>query len=179
LSVCFPYKIKGEEPYLSANATVLAKLYNMADPSFYLNVEMLFDTGAEISLAPASLADALNLVLTDGEPVTLYGVGGKVNAYIHNIGAKIGAVDIELPIAIAEVENVPILFGMYGSMNQFTQFILNNVDRELCLYTQLLKPTVAAKITGPLGVWSFPLLVRLAEYFPMVNNLLKKFFGQA
>ena len=174
MSVCFPYKVKGEEPYLSANATVLAKLYNKSDPSFYLNVEMLFDTGAEISLAPASLADALNLVLTDGEPVTLYGVGGKVNAYIHYVGAKMGAVDVELPIAIAEVENVPILFGMYGPMDQFTQFILNNVDRELCLYTPVLKPTVTAKVTGPLGLWFFPALTYLAEYFPSVKSLLER-----
>lgn len=159
MSACFPYKVKSEEPYISANAVILAKLYNRDNPNLYVNVEMLFDTGAEVSLAPASLADALGLVLTDGEPVTLSGVGGTVKAYIHYIKASIGGANIDLPIAIATVENVPLLFGMYGPMNQYAQFILDNVRRELCLHTTQPVPELASKF--PL-IWQF--LTRISEY---------------
>jgi hypothetical protein len=32
--------------------------------------------------------------------------------------------------------------------------------------------TVGGRVTGPLGIWSYPILARLAQYFPWAKQLL-------
>jgi PKD repeat protein len=72
----------------------------------------LFDTGANYSLAPASLATALGLKLTDGVPVTITDLGGpSFQAYLFNLNLEIGGT--------LQVVNVPVAIS-----NSATQFII-------------------------------------------------------
>ena len=77
------------------------------------------DTGATLTVAPVSLANALGLGLTDGTPIGLQGVGGSVRAYVHLLDLRIGdAAYGRIPVAIASDETVPFLLGRLGFWDQ-------------------------------------------------------------
>lgn len=82
----------------------------------YESFAVQVDSGAVISLLRASVANLLGLRLQEGRRVELGSVGGNsVTAYVHDISSRFGS-DIELtvPYAIAESENVPNLLGRHG-----------------------------------------------------------------
>lgn len=71
------------------------------------------DSGAVVSLLRRSVADVLGVDLESGRRIELGSVGGgRTNAYVHEIRSRFGdGVEITVPYAIAEIENVPNLLG--------------------------------------------------------------------
>lgn len=112
-SYCTGLTSQGLEPIVSVD---YVNPGNSAD----FSSNALFDTGVTYSLAPASLATALGLTLTDGTPVTLTDLGGNpVQAYLFNLNLKIGGSlqVVNVPVAISTSAS-QFLIGRLGFLSQ-------------------------------------------------------------
>ncbi len=71
------------------------------------------DSGAVVSLLRRSVAGVLGIDLESGRRIDLASVGGgRTNAYVHEIPSRFGdGIEVTVPYAIAEIENVPNLLG--------------------------------------------------------------------
>ena len=74
------------------------------------------DSGAIVSLLRRSATDELGIELTEGQPISLSGVGGaRTSAYLHEIRTRFDDnVELNVPYAIAESNEVPNLLGRRG-----------------------------------------------------------------
>ena len=78
------------------------------------------DSGAVVSLLPATATQYLRLDHTAGRPIELGGVGRyAVQARLHELAFRIGEVTARAPFAIAASENVPGLLGRMGVFDRF------------------------------------------------------------
>lgn len=66
------------------------------------------DSGAEVSLFDSEIAEEMNLVPTEGAPVTLRGIGGHELAYAHIVTLTVSSGDetVALPCRVLFKENV-------------------------------------------------------------------------
>jgi len=77
------------------------------------------DTGAAISVAPSTLARQLGINLESGELVSLRGVGGSVDSYVHPVDVGIGdQVFHGIPVAITTKDDSPFLLGRLGFLQE-------------------------------------------------------------
>jgi len=130
---CFPYE--------DDSPVVTMTLINPKDESKFIVVEAFFDTGADVSLAPYSVSEALGLDLSLGEKVTIGGVGGgTLTAYIHDVKVELGSISMVVPIAIAEDDSVPMLLGRYGFFDKIGMITLDNMNYSLCFYEEAPLP---------------------------------------
>jgi hypothetical protein len=84
---------------------------------------VLADTGADISVAPLMLGQALVVNVQHGAPIHLGGraeSGEPANAFVHQVLARIDNLQFELPLAIALSPTIPIIFGRYNALDRFT-----------------------------------------------------------
>jgi len=83
---------------------------------------ILADTGADISMLPRSLGEALVLDITRAKKVQIKGVvpEARVNVYIHTLKFKLNSKQFNLPVAIADSDNVPPIFGRVKGLNLFS-----------------------------------------------------------
>lgn len=84
-----------------------------------LNLEMVLDTGAVVSVLNRGLARGLHLKLESGEPVEVMVANGDVaRAYIHNISLDFLGRRLTVPAAICPDWDTPNLLGMRGFFDQ-------------------------------------------------------------
>jgi len=83
---------------------------------------ILADTGADISMLPRSLGEALVLNITRAKKVQIKGVvpEARVNVYIHTLKFKLNSKQFNLPVAIADSDNVPPIFGRVKGLDLFS-----------------------------------------------------------
>lgn len=78
------------------------------------------DSGAVVSLLPATATQYLGLDPEAGRPIELGGVGRfAVRARLHELTFRIGEASTTAPFAIAASENVPGLLGRLGIFDRF------------------------------------------------------------
>ena len=85
--------------------------------------QVLADTGADLSVAPSLLGQLLVTNVQHGAPIHLGGraeMGMPVNAFVHQVLARIGDLQFEMPLAIALSPTVPIILGRYNALDRFT-----------------------------------------------------------
>lgn len=82
---------------------------------------LLADRGADISMLPKSIGEALVLDITEGKKVQIKGVvpAARVNVYIHTLRFKLNAKQFNLPVAIADSDHVPPIFGRVKGLDLF------------------------------------------------------------
>ena len=114
-----------------------------------VEVNAEFDSGAFISVAPASLAAILGLNLTSGPTIQLSGVGGgTVLAYLFNLNLQLGGDLYQgVTVAIAPTENVPFLIGRV-SFWDLASINIDNNQRQIC-FTQISSGTPTGSQPGP------------------------------
>lgn len=169
MSASFPYQMMKFEPPLDKYNTVIMEaditVSNPADPSKSINLLMMFDTGASISLGPRSVATLLDLNYNAGVPLILQGVGGATfPTKVHVLKAEMTKIQLlntetmrnrpllwfrlnraskvmfDLPIAIAETEDFELLLGMLGTIDGIAEFRCDNLNEKLWFQEQLTKP---------------------------------------
>lgn len=82
---------------------------------------VLADTGADISMLPRSIGEALVLDITRAKKARIKGVvpEATVNVYIHTLKFKLNSKQFVLPVAIADSGNVPPIFGRVKGLDLF------------------------------------------------------------
>lgn len=82
---------------------------------------ILADTGADISMLPRSLGEALVLDITRAKKAQIKGVvpEARVNVYIHTLKFKLNSKQFNLPVAIADSDNVPPILGRVKGLDLF------------------------------------------------------------
>ncbi|MDO8599933.1 MAG: aspartyl protease family protein [bacterium] len=84
------------------------------------NFKVLVDSGAAVSVFPASLGEAVGLDITSGNKVSLRGATGVVEEqFLHNVMIVIGGHDIELEVGFSYSFKFP--FGLLGQRGFFEQ----------------------------------------------------------
>jgi hypothetical protein len=103
------------------------------DGSGQVNAICESDSGAAITLLPRGYATLLGLVLTDGKPITLGGVGGSVfTCYIHRVDILLGdSLYPQIPIAFAPTDDFPPLLGRLGIYDAVS-VIMENTFHATC-----------------------------------------------
>lgn len=97
---------------------------------------VLADTGADISVVPLILGQALVTNVQHGAPIHLGGraeTGEPANAFVHQVLARIGDLQFELPLAISLSPTIPVIFGRYNALDRFNVHFNNG--KELILET--------------------------------------------
>lgn len=89
--------------------------------------EVLADTGADFCMVPRYLGNFFVKDITTGKYVEIKGVvpGARLIAYIHELRIKLRDNEFEAPVAIADSDDVPSIFGRVGGLDLFDANFLN------------------------------------------------------
>ncbi|MGH9876717.1 MAG: hypothetical protein ACRD5H_03700 [Nitrososphaerales archaeon] len=82
---------------------------------------ILADTGADVSMLPKSIGEALVQDIERGKRTQIKGVvpGAKLNVYIHNLRFRLNSKQFYLPVAIADSDAVPPILGRAKGLDLF------------------------------------------------------------
>jgi predicted aspartyl protease len=83
--------------------------------------DTLVDTGADSTVLPRFIGELLVEDITTGKYSEIKGVvpGSVLVAYIHELKIKVGDREFEAPVAIADSNDVPSIFGRINSLDLF------------------------------------------------------------
>jgi hypothetical protein len=82
-----------------------------------LDLEVLVDSGADITLIPKTLGETLNLKRTNLRYIG--GVGGRMGYYLNDLKVEIAGKKVTIPVAWSTQDTVPILLGRAGVFEKF------------------------------------------------------------
>lgn len=113
-----PYGINSS-PSFGIIPTIFLWLY-IESPNGPMPLSFLFDTGAEVTSFPASVADKLEIDLDrcPEEPMTGY-EGTTVFVYRSQVRLMLNRKIFEIPCVFNPIEDVPILLGRAGIIDSF------------------------------------------------------------
>ncbi len=82
---------------------------------------ILADSGADISVLPHHLGAYLVGDVRQGTPQTIRGIvpGAQTHIYIHHVWCRWDEQRFRMPVAIAEHDDVPLIFGRTGALDRF------------------------------------------------------------
>ena len=83
--------------------------------------DLLTDTGADISVLPRPLGELLVDDITTGRYSPLSGVNpaAVLPAFVHIVQVRLGDVEFEMPVAIADSSLVPPVLGRKNALDRF------------------------------------------------------------
>ncbi|MDI6826320.1 MAG: hypothetical protein QMD36_03980 [Candidatus Aenigmarchaeota archaeon] len=97
------------------------EIFSKVRKDWILVVDLLADTGADISVLPAFIGKLLVDDITTGKYVEIKGIepSAVLIAFIHELKMKVKGKEFELPIALAESNNVPSILGRVNGLDLF------------------------------------------------------------
>lgn len=105
-----------------------------AHPQRSLTVKALVDSGASFSVFRAELLDCLGRRLTDGHPVYLEGVGGRILGYRHLLPVQVGSTRFTLTAIFSQ--ELTVSFNLVGREDFFHRFRVTFDERRLTVQLQ-------------------------------------------
>lgn len=83
--------------------------------------KVLADTGADISIMPRFAGKLIVDDITNGKQMEVRGVVpySKLICYIHEMKLKINEKEFSAPVAIADSDDVPLIFGRVKGLDMF------------------------------------------------------------
>jgi len=89
-------------------------------PHRNVNIFMLLDSGADISLIPYSVGETIGLKLDMANRSEIYGIGeGSVPYILTNVNIEIGTIETSIRIGWTLIEEVPFIIGRLDFFHQF------------------------------------------------------------
>lgn len=85
-------------------------------------VYALVDSGANISIFEASIAEKLGIAIENGKRISLQGIGGRIVAYEHMVPIHIGSIEFNCKIAFSREFYVSL--NLLGRDNFFSHFLI-------------------------------------------------------
>ncbi|MDI6807019.1 MAG: hypothetical protein QMD14_04390 [Candidatus Aenigmarchaeota archaeon] len=83
--------------------------------------EVLADTGADFCVLPRFMGNILVEDISEGKYIEIKGVipGVRLIAYLHILKVRIGEKEIVTPVALADSDDVPCIFGRVKALDLF------------------------------------------------------------
>jgi len=111
----------------------MKKVYSYQESSPIIELELtgprrkiitlaLVDSGASISLFRSEIADLLGIPLKKGREVSLFGIGGGIKGYLHQIPIRINKTQFDCKIIFSREMEVSI--NLLGRDNFFLPFLI-------------------------------------------------------
>ena len=82
---------------------------------------VLADTGADISMLPRIMGEALIGDITQGKKAQVKGIvpRARMNVYVHTLKFRLNSKRFNLPVAITDSDEVPIVLGRVKGLDIF------------------------------------------------------------
>lgn len=110
----FPYQITSGAAYPVIKISLVYK-------NTKLTVDALVDSGANISIFAADVAESLGIDVESGKEVFLTGVGGRILGYEHFLNVEIAEKRLRCPVIFSQEFLVSFnLIGRKGIFDKFT-----------------------------------------------------------
>ena len=87
-----------------------------------LTVKALVDSGASFSIFRPEIADYLGIVIEQGKPTYLTGIGGRILGYFHKIPIEVGKKKFVLDLVFSK--EFTVSFNILGRNNFFVPFLI-------------------------------------------------------
>ena len=122
MEIEFPY-VEEESDVLNAVMRPRIKVKALSElVSDWITIdEVLADTGADFCVLPRYIGETLVKDITTGKYAEIKGVvpGTILVAYVHQINVRIGNFEFGAPVAIADSNDVPSIFGRVDALDKF------------------------------------------------------------
>lgn len=94
---------------------------------------LLADTGADISVFPQHLGTYLvgNLHRGTSHPIKGVVPGAEATVYVHHVLCRLNGHQFRMPVAIAETNDVPLIFGRVQGLDRFLATFANGRSLQL------------------------------------------------
>jgi len=105
--------------------------------SIAIDIDVLIDSGANISVFREEIAECLEIVIEDGEEILLQGLGGRIVGYIHELRVRVD--DEEFPCKVVFSKELTVGLNILGREGFFEYFqvTFNEGAREVILEKNL------------------------------------------
>jgi hypothetical protein len=93
----------------------------VVSPHYVLLEDVLVDTGADISVIPRDVGEALWKDITIGKYTEIQGIvpSTKLISYLHPVKMLLGSWAFNTRIAVADSNNVPPVLGRFQALDRF------------------------------------------------------------
>ena len=88
--------------------------------SIEIDIDVLIDSGANISVFREEIAECLEIVIEDGEEILLQGLGGRIVGYIHELRVRVD--DEEFPCKVVFSKELTVGLNILGREGFFEYF---------------------------------------------------------
>ena len=97
------------------------EIFSKIKGDWILIIDVLADTGADISVFPAFIGKLVVDDITTGKYVEIKGIepSAVLIAFLHQLKMRIQGREFELPVALADSNNVPSLLGRVKGLDLF------------------------------------------------------------
>jgi hypothetical protein len=87
-----------------------------------IEVKALIDSGANISLFSKHIAEVAGIKIEKGKKIVIFGIGGKITAFLHEIPIRVNNYQFDCKIAFSA--EVPPYTNLLGRDNFFIPFLI-------------------------------------------------------
>lgn len=118
----FPYREEESDVFKSVKRPRMSfEIFSIRKNKWITLDEVLADTGADFCVLPRFIGNLLVEDITKGKYIEIKGVvpGVRLIAYIHNLKIRINGKEFEAPVALADSDDVPMIFGRVKSLDIF------------------------------------------------------------
>ena len=122
MDIEFPYREEESDVFEGVKRPrILLEIFSARKNRWITLDEVLADTGADFCVLPRFIGDLLVEDITKGRYIEIKGVvpGVRLIAYIHNLKIRINDKEFEAPVALADSDDVPMIFGRVKSLDLF------------------------------------------------------------
>jgi hypothetical protein len=141
-SIAFDYRY--HVPHDETSAFPAAEVKLQGADEHWRSFILFVDSGAHLTILSASDADRLGVELTKGKLINLYGISGKVRAYIHRVPLQIGETALHADVAFCTSDDAPMLLVR---ADIFSRFIVTfRESHRKTIFTEESAASVSLKI---------------------------------
>lgn len=122
MDIEFPYKDEESDIFEKVKRPrIKLEIFSKIKKEWVILDEVLADTGADFCVLPRYIGQLLVNDIATGKYVEIKGVvpGVKLIAYLHDLKIKIGSKEFNSTVAIADSDDVPMIFGRVKSLDLF------------------------------------------------------------
>jgi hypothetical protein len=111
---------KTRSPLSGVTRRPLISIKLVSGPQFVLLDDVLIDSGADVSVVPRDVGEALWEDITQGRYVEIQGIvpGTKLISYLHPVKMVIGPWSFQTLVAVADSNNVPPVLGRSRALDR-------------------------------------------------------------
>ena len=111
----FPYQKSNGEYYPIIKTSLIYEDIKLA-------IAALVDSGANVSVFGADIAESLGIDIESGKKIFLGGVGGRILGYEHNIGMEIAREQFQAKVVFSR--EFLVSFNLVGRRDVFERFTI-------------------------------------------------------